>query len=173
VLDWKEMFDLQAPLLEIVIRGSVMYLVLFALLRVVLKRESGTTGVTNLLVIVLLADAAQNGMAGTSTSITDALLLVTVIIVWSYLLDAIAYRWPIANRLIRPRSLVLVREGQILHRNLRRELITIEELHEQLREQGIRDLDDVYEVRMEPDGQFSVTLRGGGDLRKRRRKPRY
>lgn len=173
MLDWEEMFVPQAPLLEIFIRGSVMYLVLYALLRLVLKRESGTTGVTNLLVIVLLADAAQNGMAGTYTSITDALLLVTVIIGWSYLLDAIAYRWPAAARVIRPRSLLLVREGQILHRNLRRELITIDELREQLREQGIQSLDKVHEVRMEPDGQFSVTLRDGDDQRQRRRRAPY
>lgn len=151
------MFVPQAPLHEVVIRGSVMYLVLYTLLRVVLKRESGTTSVTNLLVIVLLADAAQNGMAGESTSITDAVLLVTVIVVWSHLLDAVAYRWPRAARVIRPRSLLLVRDGQILHRNMRREFITVEELYEQLREQGVRELDDVHEVRMEPDGQFSVT----------------
>lgn len=154
--DWKSVLLPATPLLEILIRGSVMYLGLFVLLRVILKRESGTTGVTNLLVIVLLADAAQNGMAGGYTSVGDGLLLVAVIIGWSYLLDALAFRWPAAARLIRPNSLLLVRHGRILRHNLRRELITDEELYGQLRQQGVDDLAQVREVRMESDGQLSV-----------------
>ena len=118
--DWAQVFLPDTPVLEIVVRGSVMYLSLFVLLRVVLKRESGTTGVTDLLVIVLLADAAQNGMSGGYNSIGDGLLLVGVIIVWAYLLDAVAYRWAFAAKLIRPGPLLLVRDGRPLRRNMRR-----------------------------------------------------
>ncbi|MGV9211007.1 DUF421 domain-containing protein [Micromonospora sp. RB23] len=160
--DWHELFVPDTPLLEIVVRGSVMYLALFTLLRVILKRESGTTGVTDLLVIVLLADAAQNGMSGGYSSVTDGVLLVGVIIGWSYLLNAVAYRWQAAARLIRPSSLVLVRDGRIVRENMRRELITDEELHTLLREQGVVDLGQVREVRMEADGRFSVTTRTPG-----------
>ncbi|MGK5444644.1 DUF421 domain-containing protein [Micromonospora sp. URMC 105] len=159
--DWPKVFTPDTPLLEIVVRGSVIYLTLFFLLRVLLKRESGTTGVTDLLVIVLIADAAQNGMAADYTSITDGLVLVTVIIGWSYLLDALAYRWPAAARLIHPRPLLLVRDGRILRRNMRRELVTEEELYGQLRQQGIDDVAAVREVRMESDGQFSVIPASG------------
>ncbi|MEU8165940.1 YetF domain-containing protein [Micromonospora sp. NPDC049004] len=160
--DWQEVFVPDTPLLEIVVRGSVMYLALFILLRVILKRESGTTGVTDLLVIVLLADAAQNGMSGGYHSVTDGVLLVGVIIGWSYLLNAVAYRWQAAARLIRPGSLVLVRDGEVVRANMRRELITNEELHTLLRQQGVTDLSHVREVRMEPDGRFSVTTRTPG-----------
>ncbi|MET7876063.1 DUF421 domain-containing protein [Micromonospora profundi] len=166
--DWGKVFIPDTPVLEILVRGSVMYLALFTLLRVILKRESGTTGVTDLLVIVLLADAAQNGMSGGYNSITDGLLLVGVIIGWSYLLNAVAYRWQAAARLIRPSSLVLVRDGEVMRENMRRELITNEELHTLLRQQGVSDLADVREVRMEPDGRFSVTTRTPGRPRNRR-----
>ncbi|WP_221449969.1 DUF421 domain-containing protein [Micromonospora polyrhachis] len=148
-----------------VVRGSIMYLAIFFLLRVLLKRESGTTGVTDLLVIVLIADAAQNGMANDYTSIADGIVLVVVIIGWAYLLDLLAYHWPPAARLIRPGSLILVRDGRMLHRNMRRELITEEELFTQLREQGIDDLETVKEVRMESDGRFSVITRSGDQPR--------
>jgi uncharacterized membrane protein YcaP (DUF421 family) len=167
VADWQRVFTPDTPLLEIVVRGSVIYLALFLLLRVLLKRESGTTGVTDLLVIVLIADAAQNGMADDYTSVTDGVILVSVIIGWSYLLDAVAYRWPAAARIIHPRPLMLVRDGRILRRNMRRELVTEEELLGQLREQGVADLADVREVRMESDGQFSVITRGGGQPHKK------
>lgn len=153
------MFVPSTSLLEIVIRGTVMYLVLFTLLRIVVKREAGTTSMTDILVIVLLADAAQNGMADEYTSITEGVLLVAVIIAWSFLLDAVAYRWPKAARLIRPRPLLLVRDGRILHRNMRRELITEAELCGRLREQGVDDLSKVRELRIESDGRFSVITR--------------
>lgn len=83
-IDWNEMFSLGTPLLEIFIRGSAVYLLLFLILRIVLKRESATLGVTDLLVVVLLADAAQNAMADDYNSITDGILLVMVIIFWSH-----------------------------------------------------------------------------------------
>ncbi|PZG01590.1 DUF421 domain-containing protein [Micromonospora deserti] len=166
--DWRNLFVPDTPLLETAIRGSVMYLALFVLLRVIMRRESGTTGVTDLLVIVLLADAAQNGMADDYRSVTDGVLLVAVIIGWSYLLDFVAFRWPVAAQLIRPDPLVLVRDGRILWRNMRRELISEAELRGQLREQGVDDLADVREVRMESDGQLSVITRGGQEEPRRR-----
>ena len=174
MVDWYGLFALKTPPLEILIRGTVIYLVLFSLLRFLLKRESGTTGVTDLLVIVLIADAAQNAMSGQYTTVTDGVLLVVVIIGWSFLLDFIAYHVPAAARVIRPKPLPLVRDGQILHRNMRRELVTEDELRGQLREQGIDNLAQVREARMESDGQISVTTRsrrrrGGVDRKKRQR----
>jgi uncharacterized membrane protein YcaP (DUF421 family) len=168
-VDWSNLFVPHTPLLEIFIRGTVTYLSLFFILRIVLKRESGTTGVTNLLVIVLIADASQNAMSGAYTSITDGaytsitdgLFLVAVIIGWSFVLDLIAYYVPAAERIIRPRPLLLIRDGQILYRNLRRELVTEEELRSQLREQGIDNLSLVRAAHMESDGQISVTSRSG------------
>ena len=79
-IDWAGLFMPTTPALEIIVRGSVMYLALFAMLRFILRRETGSLGITDLLVIVLIADAAQNGMAGNYTSITDGLLLVITII---------------------------------------------------------------------------------------------
>lgn len=169
VTDWAKVFLPDTPLLEIVVRGSVMYLALFTLLRVVLKRESGTTGVTDLLVIVLIADAAQNGMSGSYNSVGDGLLLVGVIIAWAYLLDALAYRWSFATKVIRPGPLLLVRDGRPLRGNMRRELISMTDLRSELREQGIADLAEVRELRMEPDGQFSVIRNDGGAPQKRNR----
>jgi uncharacterized membrane protein YcaP (DUF421 family) len=157
--DWLDVLRPETPLWEIVLRGSLIYLALFFLLRVVLKRESGTTGVSDLLVIVLIADAAQNGMADDYSTVADGVLLVAVIIGWSYLLDALAYRWPAAARAIKPSPLLLVKDGRPLRRNMRRELITEEELRGQLRQQGVADLSEVHEVRMESDGQFSVLTR--------------
>ena len=64
-VDWLKVFLPDQPVIEIVVRGSAMYLAMVLLLRVVVKREAGTLAITDVLVIVLIADAAQNGMSGT------------------------------------------------------------------------------------------------------------
>lgn len=155
-MDWHRAFGVQTAPLEIIIRGSIVYLALYIMLRVVLKRQSGSTGITDLLVIVLIADAAQNAMSAQYTSITDGLILVATIIGWSYLLDYLAFRFAWLGRLIQPSPLPLVRNGGMIRRNMRRELITEEELRSQLRQQGIDDVTKVKAAFMEPDGQVSV-----------------
>jgi len=155
-IDWAQIFKPDLPLLEIILRGSVVYLALFCLLRLVLRRESGTLGMTDLLVIVLIADAAQNAMAGNYTSVPDGLLLVATIIFWSFALDWLGYHIPIVGRFVHPPPLLLVRNGTLLKRNMRRELITEEELMGSLRQQGIADLASVKTAFMESDGHISA-----------------
>jgi uncharacterized membrane protein YcaP (DUF421 family) len=158
-VDWQKMFSLDTPLLEIVIRGTVIYLALFALLRFVVKREVGTVGIADLLVIVVIADAAQNAMAGTYTSITDGVLLVGTIVGWNVALDWLAFRFAAVRRVIEPQPVHLVKNGRVLRRNMRKVLLTDDELMSQLRLQGVHDLADVELSCMENDGRISVVER--------------
>ena len=158
-VDWKNTFLPRTPLLEIVLRGSAVYLALFALLRLVLKREAGAVGITDLLVVVLLADAAQNAMAGDYRSVPDGIILVATIVFWAWALNWIGYRVPSIQRFVHPAPLPLVRDGRVLRQNLQEELITEDELLSQLRLQGIEDLAKVKSAYMEGDGRISVIER--------------
>jgi uncharacterized membrane protein YcaP (DUF421 family) len=162
-IDWEHIFVPSTPLLEIFLRGSVMYLGLFALLRLVLKRESGAIGITDLLVVVLLADAAQNGLADDYRSIPDGLLLVATIVFWSWALDWLGFRFPVFQRLVHPKPLLLIRDGRLLRRNLEKELITEGELMSQLRLQGVENLGEVSAAYMEGDGRISVIQQNGAN----------
>lgn len=155
-MDWKTIFLPDTPLLEIILRGSLMYLALFILLRVILKRQTGTLGMTDLLLITLLADASQNAMAGEYKSIPDGIVLVATIIFWNYAFDWLSFRSAWFSRLIEPPALALIRDGRLLRRNMRQELITEEELLMQLREQGIDAFAKVKEAYIESDGRISV-----------------
>lgn len=155
-IDWRGAFVPTMSLAEIVLRGSLIYLALFTLLRMVMKRQAGMVGITDLLVLVLLADATQNAMAGQYKSITEGIMLVGTIIAWDYALDWLGYRFPALRRLVHPPPLPLVRDGRMLRRNMRRELITEEELMSQLRLQGVAELAQVKEAFMEGDGRISV-----------------
>jgi uncharacterized membrane protein YcaP (DUF421 family) len=155
-IDWKSVFIPDTSLLEIVLRGSAMYLALFILLRIVLKRQTGTLGMTDLLLITLLADASQNAMAGEYKSLPDGIVLVCTIIFWNYALDWLGYKSAWFERLIEPPPLPLIRRGRMLRRNMKSELINEEELMEQLREQGVDDLSKVKAAYIESDGRISV-----------------
>lgn len=155
-MDWKSLFTLDVPALEIILRGSVMYLSLFILLRVVLKRQAGSLGMTDLLLITLIADASQNALAGEYKSLPAGILLVSTIIFWSYALDWLSFKFPWFSRLIEPKPLPLVKDGKLLYKNMRRELITEEELMSQIREQGLDDIGKVKEAYMESDGHISI-----------------
>jgi uncharacterized membrane protein YcaP (DUF421 family) len=155
-MDWKLLFSFDVPVLEILLRGSVMYISLFILLRVVLKRQAGSLGMTDLLLITLIADASQNAMAGEYLSIPSGIVLVSTIIFWSYTFDLLNYKFPWFNRLTEPPPLPLIKDGKLLRKNMRRELITEDELLSQLREQGLDDVDKVKEAYMESDGHISV-----------------
>src|SRR3954471_14594499 len=127
-VNWHDVFIPDTPLVEIFVRGMIVYLAIFALLRFVLTRQSGNVGVTDLLVVVLIADAAQNAMASDYRSVPDGVLLVATIIFWSYALDWLGYRFPRVGRFVHPPPLELVRDGRLLRHNLRQELLTVEEL---------------------------------------------
>lgn len=155
-VDWGRVFKLSIPFLEIVVRGSAMYWFLFVVFRFLVRRDVGAVGVADILVLVIVADAAQNGMAGEYTSVGDAVVLVLTLIGWNMLLDRLSFRFPAMRRFAEPKPLRLVMNGQILKRNMRREFITEEELWGKLREAGIESLDQVKEAFIESDGQVSV-----------------
>jgi uncharacterized membrane protein YcaP (DUF421 family) len=142
--------------LELILRGSVMYWFLFLLFRFVLRRDAGSLGIADILVLVLIADAAQNAMAGSYTTIAEGALLCGTLIGWNWLMDWASYRFNRVRKFLEPPPVVLVRHGRLIHRNLRSQMITIPELMANLRINGIEKLADVKMARLEPDGEISV-----------------
>jgi uncharacterized membrane protein YcaP (DUF421 family) len=155
-LDWQQMFVPTVPILEIVLRGTLMYLGLFLLMRFIMRRDPGDLSLADVLLVVILADAAQNGMAGEYRSITEGVILVATLICWNYALDWLAYRSPFMQRILEPPPLLLIKNGRMLKHNMRQEMITEEELRGQLRQHGVATVSEVKEARMESDGHISV-----------------
>lgn len=174
-IDWRGMFIPTYSVFEIFLRGTLTYLALFAILRFVLKRQTGALGIADLLVIVLIADAAQNALGSEYQSVTEGVLLVLTIVAWDYALDWAEYRFSWLRSLTRPGPLLLVRNGRLLRRNMQQEMITEEELLGELRKDGIDDLATVAEARMEGDGKISVirsdARKTGGRSKKQSTRP--
>ncbi len=153
-VDWQSVFVPTESLLEIVIRGTIMYLVMFALLRI-FRRQAGSFSIADLLVIVVIADAAQNGMAGDTKSVTEAVLLIGTIILWDFFLDWLGFKSKIFERILEPGKLQVIEDGKFLRRNMRKEMITVEELESQMRQSGIETVEEVKTAYLESDGHFS------------------
>jgi uncharacterized membrane protein YcaP (DUF421 family) len=155
LIDWKSAFIPTIHLAEIFLRGTIVYLFILLVLRL-LRREAGALSISDLLVVVLIADAAQNAMASEYRSITEGLVLVTTIAFWDYFLEWLGYRVPRINRLIRPAPLLLIKDGRLQRQHMKQEMITEEELMGQLREQGLETADDVKRCYLEGDGHVSI-----------------
>jgi uncharacterized membrane protein YcaP (DUF421 family) len=170
-IDWHQMLVPSGSLLELVVRGSLMYLLILAGFRV-FRREAGSLSVSDLLVVVLIADAAQNGMAGEYKSLTEGVVIVATIFAWNYILDWLSSRSRFVYWLLHPPSLLLIQSGQIQYRNLRSQMITKQDLLEQLREQGVEGPEGVKQCFLESDGKISVIRVDDGDPPQRVEKSR-
>ncbi|SIT28106.1 DUF421 domain-containing protein [Achromobacter sp. MFA1 R4] len=157
--DWSTMFTFSVAPLEIFIRGTIVYWFIFILLRVAGRRDVGSLGVADILVLVLIADAAQNAMAGEYKSILDGLVLIATIFGWTVAVDRVSFFYKPLGRLLQSDRVCLVRDGVIAKRALRREYLTEDELMSQLRLKGVLDLSEVRRAYMEPDGDVSVIKR--------------
>lgn len=155
-VNWKELFVPSIPIFELIIRASLVYLVLFWVLRLLPSRQLGTLGITDLLVVVLFAEAAQNAMATNYTSITEGAILVGTVIFWSYFLNFLGYKFPPFQRFLNPPPLLLVKNGRVIDRHMQQELITEDELMSKLRQQGVEFIADVKKAYIESDGSISV-----------------
>jgi uncharacterized membrane protein YcaP (DUF421 family) len=163
-MDWDTYFKIAVSPAELVIRGSLVYWFLFLVFRFVLRRDAGAVGIADLLILVLVADASQNAMSGGYTTVAEGAILVGTILGWNWLIDWASFHSPAIARFTTPPPVVLVRHGRIVHRNLRREHLSEDELAGKLRQHGIERLRDVKIALMESDGEISVVrYRGSGD----------
>lgn len=160
-MNWSAIFGFSMSPWELILRGTFIYWFLFLAFRILLRRDAGTIGMADVLLIVLLADAAQNAMAGQYGSVTEGVVLVLTLVFWNVAIDYCAFRFPALRPLVEAPPLKLVDQGRIQHRNLRREFMSTDELMAKLREHGVDDVRRVKHALMESDGTVTVVLMDG------------
>jgi uncharacterized membrane protein YcaP (DUF421 family) len=151
-----DLFTVRVPIAELLIRGSAIFWFLFLIFRFVMRRDVGSVGLADILLLVLVADAAQNAMAGGYTTIAEGFILIATIVGWNWLFDWLAFRSKTLRRFAQPPRLLLVRDGQPQQRTMARQFISLEDLATKLREQGVESLRDVKRAYLEEDGEVSV-----------------
>lgn len=159
--DWSSIFAPQNTLLEHLARGTALYFGILLLMRCMPRRSGGELAAMDLVFVVLIANAAANAM-GEYGSVSDGLLLAMVLMGWNVLINFLSYRVPLIERLVSAPPLQVVRNGQLLRRNMRREFLTEEELTTYLRKDGFEDLGEVKAAYIEGDGKITAVGRNGG-----------
>jgi len=155
-IDWTGMFEFSISPWELMLRGTLIYWLIFVLLRISGRRDMGSLGPADMLLLVLIADAAQNGMAGQYNSVSDGAVLIFTLVFWSAASNRIAFLFPVTRHFLEPNRVVLIKDGQFQLRGMRREYVSKEELLEQLRLQGIDDISKVRRAYMEASGNVSI-----------------
>jgi uncharacterized membrane protein YcaP (DUF421 family) len=157
-MSWEQLVGVRHSLPELILRAVTIYLGILVLLRLVGQRETGTIGRADLLMMVLIADAAQNALAPEQLSLTEGFILVATIISSNFALDWLGQHVAPIGRFLHPGPLPLVRNGRILWRNMRKGTITEAELMTHLRQHGVDDPVRVRRAYLEGNGLISVIL---------------
>jgi uncharacterized membrane protein YcaP (DUF421 family) len=144
-----------------VLRASAIYFFLWAITRGLGKRELAEMSAFELLLLVTVGDLIQQGVTQEDMSVTGAMLAVGTIAIWVLIFSWMGFRWRRARQLIEGVPVVIVRDGRPLEEALSLERVTIDEILEGAREQGIANLRDVQLAILEPDGRFSFLKREG------------
>lgn len=158
-VDWGAMFAPKHPLIDSAIRGAVIYVCLFLILRFVKNRSVGGVGMSDLLVTILVANALQNGLIGRGSSITEGVVSTLVVVGCSSGLDWLTFRFPALRGILRSAPVAIVEDGATRPEGLRRELMTEEALLAQLRLNGVTGPKEVAAAFVEENGQVSVLKR--------------
>jgi uncharacterized membrane protein YcaP (DUF421 family) len=153
-------FDMGISVGEKAIRAALVYGFLLIALRVLGKRELAQQNTLDLLVILLVANAVQNGIIGNDNSVTGAVVGAAVLFGLHRLFGSAAYRYPVADRLLEGTPSYLIKDGQLVAGNLRHEQISRPQLVAMAQRQGFDNLEDVNDAILETDGSLRFTRPG-------------
>jgi uncharacterized membrane protein YcaP (DUF421 family) len=153
---WEDIFELHLSVGEKVLRAILIYLFLIAILRVVGKRELGQANTLDLVVLLLVANAVQNGIIGNDVSVTGAVIGAVTLFGINELLSRTTYAFPWAARALEGDPTVLISQGEPVHKALRRSGISLAELRAIARRQGFPDLAAVHTAILETNGVVTM-----------------
>ena len=146
-------------LMEIVARAVAVYLMLWVLLRIMGKRELAELTAFELVLLVIIGDIVQQGVTQEDFSVTGAFLSTGTMAFLIIVTSAVSWRWARTRPVIEGVPVVVVRDGELVDEALRLEHLTLDELKEAARQEGISDLADVSWCVLERDGRFSFLRR--------------
>src|SRR6266480_7302407 len=141
--------------MDIVLRAAFLYVFVVFVMRVIGRRELSSMTPFDLVLLIVLGDAIQQGLTQDDYSVTGAILAVATIATLQVFTSYVSYRSKKARTVLEGEPIVLIDHGQIVERNLKRERMTEDEVAEEMRQQQIASLDDVDWAIVEANGAIS------------------
>jgi len=141
---------------EIIFRSLTIYIVVIVMLRVAGKKQLGQMGPTELIAVLLLANAVQNAMLGQDSSLYGGLISAGVLVAASRTISWLTFRSSLMRTCFEGTPRVLIQKGTIIQANLDLELLTKGDLIKMLRQQGIDTPTEAYVAVLDPEGNLTV-----------------
>lgn len=148
--------------MDIVLRATAMFFIVFALLRLLGKRELGQMTPFEVVSLVVMGDLIQQGITHNDFSLTGATLAIGTFAFWSVLIGWIVYLFPRLKRSLEGEPRIVIRDGALLEQNLRRDRMTRSEVESEMRLAGIGSMHDVAWAILEPSGKISFIKKERG-----------
>ena len=157
---WHDIFFLPLPAGEKVLRAVLVYAFLVVALRIVGKRELGQFNTLDLVVLLLVANAVQNGIIGSDNSVTGAFIGAATLFVVNEAVNRLTYLSPRFSRILEGDATLLIHDGQPVRRALIESAISLSELRSIARRQGFPDLANVHTAILETNGVVTMFSEG-------------
>jgi uncharacterized membrane protein YcaP (DUF421 family) len=141
--------------MDIVLRTIAVFAVLLVLTRVIGRRELSSLQPFDLILLIILGDAVQQGLTQDDYSLTGAFLVIFTFAVLQVFVSWLGYRFPRARPVLEGEPIVVVQDGNVIERNLRRERLTEDEIAEEARCNGIAHLAEIRWAVLETNGKIS------------------
>jgi uncharacterized membrane protein YcaP (DUF421 family) len=141
--------------MDLVLRAIVIFAFVLLLTRIIGKRELGSMQPFDLILLIVLGDALQQGLTQDDYSLTGAILVVGTIAVLQVFVSWLSYRFPRARPVLEGEPVIIVQDGKVIERNLKRERLTVDEVTEEARKQQIAHLSEVRWAVLETSGHIS------------------
>lgn len=151
-----DLFELSAPWWVFVLRAAAIYVLVMVLVRVSGKRAVGQFTPFDLVTLILLGNAVQNGINGGDNSLTGAVVMAGTLIGLNYAVAFLTSRFRAVEKVVEGEPVVLARHGKVFRHVLRRQLISKHDFEEALRMNEVDDVADIELALMETNGHISV-----------------
>jgi len=145
--------------MDIALRSIALYAFIVFVMRVIGRRELSSMTPFDLVLLIILGDAVQQGLTQDDYSVTGAVIAVATIATLQVATSYLSFRSQRARTILEGDPIVLVERGEIIEKNLKRERMTSDEIADEMRQQQIESLDDVKWGILESNGSISFIKR--------------
>jgi uncharacterized membrane protein YcaP (DUF421 family) len=147
--------------MDLVLRAIFMFAFMYALTRIIGRRELSSLEPFDLILLIVLGDAIQQGLTQDDYSVTGAVLVIGTLALLQVSMSVLSFKFPRLRPVLEGEPVIVVEDGQPIEKNLRRERITVEEIAAQARLQQIESLREIKWAVLETSGQISFIKKGG------------
>src|SRR3954468_4270166 len=146
--------------MDLAIRAVVLFFFVFLLTRIIGRRELSSLEPFDLILLIVMGDAIQQGLTQDDYSVTGALIVVGTFASLQVFVSYLSYRFPRLRPALDGEPVVIVQDGKPIERNLRRERVTVDEVMVEARLQQVSSVEDIAWAVLETGGRISIIPKG-------------